>query len=764
MWYKRVWVKKLRNRMLVVLIISLVLFLVYRNAANEQLGANEYNPAAAHQFMQDLVMSTGKPQSEAMNYGGSTWYKMVDHSSGSLWMDPILGQIAIKTGNNEIWLSNPTLEDQANDKTKGIWKSNESSPFLFTYMDKEKQIEETANVWDTKAIVTWKAIPNGVGIRYTMDKLAITLYMEYTYDEAGFVVHVPQEGVTEGEQYHVINLSVLPFFGATMSDKDGYLFVPDRSGGLINFDSKRADLTMPYDFPIYGEDRAVPVDQYFRDDIVYPVFGMKNGDRGFISIVEEGETKANVVAMPAALKTSFHNVYAKFKWRSYYVQQQGLNEENTKNMYEVYLNASPITIRYLFLEQGETDYVAMAKQYRQYLMEKHPLKLKEQPENPPLILEFVLAASEQPTPLGAKVVVVSTFSEVEAIVADLYASGVHHMRVALRGWMNGGFIGSVPDRFPVESKVGGAAGLKALMKSLQEKQIPLSLEDDLMVGVNKLGNGFSVKADAVRQISGKVMKSYQNGDNYNAALYYYLINPDRMVNHYLPKAIKGWKNLGITGVAIVDEYGDGLYSDYNKSQLSDRKKTMGVYNSMYDQIRAELGWVATTMPYAFSVGHVDYMYGFPIDSNYDLIVSEQVPFYPIVLHGLIGYSSKAANLRTDPQTQFLRNIEYGTLPYFTLTARDVRELRRTNYSPLISGEYSLLKQEILREYQDFVATGKGVWNQLIEDHSKLAEGVYQTSYGNGTRIVVNYNELPYQGGSFEVKGMSYLVLKGGGAQ
>jgi hypothetical protein len=60
-----------------------------------------------------------------------------------------------------------------------------------------------------------------------------------------------------------------------------------------------------------------------------------------------------------------------------------------------------------------------------------------------------------------------------------------------------------------------------------------------------------------------------------------------------------------------------------------------------------------------------------------------------------------------------------------------------------------------------VATGKGVWNQLIAGHRKLADGVYETSYGNGTRILVNYNELAFQGSGYEVKGMSYLVLKGG---
>ncbi|BBH20320.1 hypothetical protein Back11_16650 [Paenibacillus baekrokdamisoli] len=761
MWYKQPWFKKLRNRAIAVFVIALVLFLIYRNVGGQQAVLSSYHADKANQYMQALTLSSESPKTESMSYDGSTWYLMSKQSSGSLWMEPSLGQIAVKTSSGFVWLSSPSKEDQMKDTTKGLWKNNENSPFLLTYIEKEKQIEETVNVVDSGAKIAWQSINNGVGIRYSMTKLGFELYVEYTFDDNGFVVHVPENGVIEGNQNQIINLSVLPFFGATLSHEDGYLFVPDRSGGLIKFDQHRADLTIPYDFPVYGYDQSIPMDQFYREDIDYPVFGMKRGDQGFISIIEEGNTKANIVGMPALLKTDFNNVYAKFKWRNFYAQQQGLNEDNTKKIYEVNLNASPLTIRYQFLEQGDTDYVAMAKKYRSYLIDKLHLTTKPGPEDPPLMLDFIMAASEQPTPLGAKVVVVTTFSQVQAIVDDLYASGVHQMRVSLRGWQNGGYAGSLPKRFPVESALGGNAGLKDLQADLQKKQIPLSLDDDLMVGINKLGNGFSIKSDTVRQIGGKVIKNYQNGDYYNAALYYYLISPKRVVEKYLPKAMSGWKKLSITGVNLIDENGDGLFSDYNKSNFTDRQAAAAYMNQIYDTIHNEIGWVATNKPYSFTIGHVDHMYDFPVGSNYDLIISEQVPFYSIVLHGLVSYASKSSNLRLDPQTEFLRDIEYGTLPYFTLTDGDVRDLRRTQYAPLISGQYTLLKKEILAEYQNFVAAGKGVWNQLIEGHRQVTAGVYETSYENGIRIVVNYNEQPYQGEGYEVKGLSYTVLSGG---
>ncbi|MBP3962184.1 DUF5696 domain-containing protein [Paenibacillus lignilyticus] len=763
MWLKKPWVRKLRNRLIVLAVIALALLWMYRHEAPAVTSISNYSGADAAAFMSKLSMSGDAPTTEQMSYGGATWYKMSEQRAGSLWLDPAAGQIAVKTAVGEMWLSNPSKEDQEQDPTKGQWKKNAASPILVNYYNLDTKAEETANTIDSEAVITWKPIENGVGVRYEMKQLGISVYLEYVMAQDGFVVHLPQEGVTEGAQFQVVSLSVLPFFGAALDDGQGYLFVPDGPGGLITFGKKRAALTLPYDYPVYGRDWSIPAvdNSYFRESINYPVFGMKRGDQGFISVIEQGEATANIVAMPSQLKTSFNNVYAKFKYRNHYFLQKGLDPNNVNSVYEKALNVSSFTMRYLFLEKDASDYVGMAKRYRTYLADTRKLTAGNAAGAPPLTLDFIMAASEQPTPLGASVVVVSTFDEVKKIVDDLYAEGIHSMRVNLRGWQKGGFAGSIPDRFPIDGKLGGRSGFLALQKHLKEKGIPLVLNDDLKIGIDSFGSGFSPKKDGVRQITGKVVKFYQNGDFYNQALYYYTINPWKVFEDYLPGMIKDWQGLSVGGVALMDEYGDGLFSDYMPGRTSNRSETAALTNQTLDLLRSKLGWAGTSNPFAFSIGHADMFYNLPLDYNYDLAIDERVPFYPMALHGLVAYTSGSGTLRTDPGTEFLRELEYGALPYYVVTAGDIRDLSRTTYSGYVSGQYQLVKSQMVSEYKAFAATGGDVWNSYMDGHRKLADGVYETSYENGTRIIVNYNEQAYASvDGVKVKANNYAVIRG----
>lgn len=782
MWLKKRWVRKARNRLIVLVVIALALLWMYRREAPTLTSITNYSPDKAASFMKELSLSKAVPTAAAeqgpLNYGGTTWYQVASAKAGTLYLDPKTGQIAVKTADGSMWLGNPSKDELDKDETKGQWKKNAASPILVNYYSQEAQSEETANTIDSDAAIEWKPIKDGVGVRYSLAKLGISVYLEYVMDNSGFVVHLPQEGVTEGDKFQVVSLSVLPFFGAALDDvqQGGYLFVPDGPGGLITFGKQRAALTLPYDYPVYGRDWSIPsVDNsYFRESINYPVFGMKRGDQGFISVIEDGETSANIVAMPAKLKTSFNNVYAKFKYRNNYFLQKGLNPNNVTSVYEKTLNVSAFTMRYLFLQGDASDYVGMAKRYRTYLADTRQLKpvaaagAGAGKGDPPVTLDFILAASEQPTPLGSSVIVVTTLRDVQRIVDDLYASGIHAIRVNLRGWQKGGFAGSIPNRFPIPGNIGGASGLRDLQKQLKNKGIPLALDDDLMIGIDSFGSGFSPKKDGVRQITGKVVKFYQNGDFYNQALYYYVINPRKVYDDYFSKALKDWKSLNVGGVALLDEYGDGLYSDYTPGQSSDRAQTAELVNKTLDGIRSKLGWAGTSNPYAFAIGHADMFYSLPLDYNYDLAIDERVPFYPIVLHGLVSYTAGSGTMRTDPGTEFLRELEYGALPYYVLTSGDIRDLSRTTYSGFVSGQYQLVKSQIISEYKAFAAVGRDVWGSFIEGHRKLADGVYETTYENGTRVIVNYTDSAYSGddggNQVTVKAENYAVLGGGGAQ
>jgi len=82
-----------------------------------------------------------------------------------------------------------------------------------------------------------------------------------------------------------------------------------------------------------------------------------------------------------------------------------------------------------------------------------------------------------------------------------------------------------------------------------------------------------------------------------------------------------------------------------------------------------------------------------------------------------------------------------------------------------STHYDFWRDEVIRQYQT-METLAPLINQFIVDHARLAEGVYQTTYEDGTRVVVNYNAAPYVVGApyplepVSVPAQGFVVVQG----
>ena len=99
------------------------------------------------------------------------------------------------------------------------------------------------------------------------------------------------------------------------------------------------------------------------------------------------------------------------------------------------------------------------------------------------------------------------------------------------------------------------------------------------------------------------------------------------------------------------------------------------------------------------------------------------------------------------ETGYLRNIEYGGLPlaYFYghflldesknwLGQRDYRYDDPQGLKRIVA---------VLRRVHDDVERLKHLQMEFIEGHRQIAEGVFETAYANGERVVVDYGKTPY---------------------
>lgn len=733
-------------------------------------GIGTYDSGKAQAFVESLQVGQRQPSGESREIGGRTWYRVAEQTGTALWLEPARGQIALEnTRTGALWLGNPGEKELAQANAKGIWATNLLSPILFRYLDEGQSNEKVTNTVDQEAKVEWVALDRGVGVLYSMDKLGFSVYVEYTVEQGELVVRLPEEGVREKGTKRLVSLELLPFFGASPNGPEGYLFVPDGPGGLIRFNRTYSSQLASYAFPVYGYDPAVwSVGAYEnRTDIAFPVFGLNRGTDSYIAVIERGAANTSILAAPAGINTAFNEVHTRITLRNYYYQPIGLGDSNWKNVYQEQLAPVEVQIRYLLTDEDKSDYVGMAQQYRRYLMthEQVPtLREKNGADygqgSPPLMLNLVMSAAE-PTPTGEKLVVGTTFKDAAGIADVLAKAGIRNLNVSLTGWNNGGFPGRLPDRFPVERQLGGESGLRQLREQLAKMGIPLSLNDAPFYATDKRANGFSARSEAIKNINGTTVAWSQGGDWYGDADIpdFYFLTPSAALKKW-QRTLTALKRLGIEGVH-VQTYSHG-FGDYRADSYTTREASLGMLQDMLDEASAQLGGVQTVAA-AYSVGHAEHLSGMALDSNYDLIADEQIPFFPIAIHGLATYSSNPGNLRRNPTVEFLRDIEYGAVPTFMAMTGDTRDMGRTNFASMFSGQFSLIQDQIVEQYEAYQTASADVWAGFIEGHRQVAAGVYETVYEGGRKIWVNYNSQPFKADGIVVDGLNFKVVEEGRA-
>ena len=83
-------------------------------------------------------------------------------------------------------------------------------------------------------------------------------------------VRILYDDIREYGKSKITRIDLLPWFGAGAADEEGYLFIPDGSGALVDFADNTHDAPT-YRMPVYGSDPAVdlllktgacPIDTY----------------------------------------------------------------------------------------------------------------------------------------------------------------------------------------------------------------------------------------------------------------------------------------------------------------------------------------------------------------------------------------------------------------------------------------------------------------------------------------------------------------------
>lgn len=611
--------------------------------------------------------------------------------------------------------------------------------------------------------------------------------IEYILDGTDLVVRVPHDSIIYPKDvidpsnnkpytFPLVQINVLPYFGAANSEETGYMLVPDGSGALINLNSGKTS-AQPYRQRVYGRDHSTSAVREFSFDmetqIHLPVFGSKHEDKGFLAVIESGDTFAQIQAEIAGMSDSYNKVWTSFFYipnARVYMQSGGAviyMRDLSINMYQVRPYQEDMVIRYTFLDKDEASYVGMAHRYQQYLVDRYQLDRMVPTDKIPLLLELVGGIEKVEPVFGVSQKVVkpiTTFEQAGLIVDDLIAQGIDELVVRYSGWLKGGLEHVFPAKLKLETKLGSEAELKQLAADLAAKNIDLYPNVNFLNVYKSSLLGFINFRDAARGLDRR--PAYLN--RYDLATHLRvtgeeipLLSPAKFPS-VIDGFMKGYKDLGISGLSF-DVLGEQLYADYRvkEQELVDRDQARDIFVNELTKIKEQGYKLMFSGTNAYTLPFADFVVDAPSYTRNFEIIDGGVPFYQIVLRGYIPYAGEPGNLTRRSQTYLLKLLETGAVPYYMVSYADSVEVKASRFESLYSLNYQDRSDDIVDMYTEANSILQPLWHERIIDHEALAVNVYRTTYENGTSVIVNYNSVPVEVLGIEIPGYGYKILSGG---
>lgn len=682
-------------------------------------------------------------------------------------------------------------------------KESTLAPFIGTEFYMLKQRERDLLAWDVEDIVALmkdvELDPSSVSDHYVrlgldprvQNIVVFHVPIEYTLDGDNLVVRVPASEIrypkdvlnAEGQKvtYPLVSIDVLPYLGAADNTADGYMFVPDGSGALIRLNNNKTGLNA-YAGRVYGRDNALSPPPSSLDSKLcsFPVYGLKAGEKAFLSIIEAGDALAQITADIAGKRESYNTVCAQFRLighattslqgevdSTHKESAQWVYGRTTINVYQEDIYTGDIQIRYAFLYGEDAGYQGMARYYEDYLVSRGWMTRLSPKDGTPLYVELVGAVTDFKPVLGVPretIVPLTTYKQAKDLVSRIAAQGIEDIRVVYSGWMRYGISHVYPTGVKLERALGSKSDLLALrdyMDSIGGRFYPSV--DFVMVHRADLFSGFRPWRDASRFLNRTEalypMVYAQRANPANRNPYsVYVLSPSRL-DDLVSRYLKDYTSYGFSGLALGD-LAFQLHSDFRHRATIDRQATRSIVEAQIAKAKNDYSLrLLAVGANAYALPYVDDILNVPTTCGGQDIIDEAVPFAQMVLHGYFDYAGDPANYAPDRDHYLLKLLETGSAPYFLGYYADSSVLKGSAFDYLYTGEF----EEWLEDAATLYATANSVLgrvqSQRIVGHRKLFDNVYETRFEDGTSVVVNYSDSAVTVRGQEVGPLGFVVLE-----
>ncbi len=586
--------------------------------------------------------------------------------------------------------------------------------------------------------------------------------VKYTLTEHGFEAKIINDSIVEKSNAPIIYIDFLPFFGSSTTTHTGYVVIPEGSGILINHNSGKNYAGKR----LYGPDIANSKDTKSNDtlNISLPLFGVKQNEGGFISVIKNGAAMATMLAQNPSSSTPFNYSYFRFHYREGQLYEfVTWRTVQPVTIWTKYYSLEDYTVEYRFTDQKEIDYVDMANMYRDYLFEKG---FTPKPQTSELLFNLTLLGGYEylSTTLGIpthKIGTLTSFDQARKIIDELTTDQVFAINVLYQGWMNDGIRHYSPVKIKNEKAVGTRSDLIAFGEYLYLKGI--GFYPEMNFNTYYTDKNFSKKNDSVRTVFANVVESYR----FNPAT----LKPDRTTTPYytlratefdrvIDKILKTYAKQKQTNISLID-LGNALSGSYRNKDTIFRNQTQEASRVVLEKLLNEyIEAINLHNPSGYALEYVTNAVDVSMFGPQGKAVDATIPFYQLVVSGLFEYAGDAINMLDlySYQTHVLKVIETGSNLHFTWSYENTLNTTKTEYNNYYSTYYQNWYEKAVNTYHEINSLGihgaRLIDHNFVNGNTKLV----LVTYDNGTSIFINYsnNTVTYSGS--DVPAMSYKVV------
>lgn len=596
-------------------------------------------------------------------------------------------------------------------------------------------------------------------------KAGFCVPVEYRLCDDGFTASVLSDLITENSaDYKLQRVDFLEYFAARGDKSDGSYMIPDGSGALIKINgSYKTDFSCSF----YGTDFASLEEgkSQIAQNLLLPVYGICETDGGILAILESAAEVADLNVKTISNSAPLNHIYAGFTLRA--VDVTDIGEKTNVPVYNLFSNhllkVSP-KIRFVLFDSGKSDYTDMAKYYRNYLLQNGLIN-KTETDRIPVYLDYLCMILKPSSVMGVsynKKIVLSTVSEIIKTVKNLNEKGVEKIVIRLKGYGSGGLTNKANNRFEIDSKIGSVKELTALSELLLKNGGALYLDADFQF-VYSSGNGFSKKELAAHYLNRAVV--YRGSYDIVTRKY----NSEHLPRYFTSPTVYSSFSAGFLkdlakkfpedAVPCVSFGTSGQYlgSDYATKKDMDRAESLYLLkNALKENGKTAMFDNGN----AYVLQFADSLFNVPLTSSAVDMEYMRIPFYQMIVHGLLPYCGISVNLSKDPALHYLQSVEYGASVSATCITRENSLLTNTDYESVY---YSLndaeQTEQLVSMYKSSIACLEKVKNAGITGYEKLSENFYCTSYDNGVKILVNYSETEKTAYGQRVGTMGFAIFE-----